>query len=107
MPFFGETTLASVLSDLRTDELPASGRSIADCIHRRQFHDVHSSHPSKIPAAIAECTYVEVVLWIGERLADALAHAHERGVVHRDIKPANILLSDEGQPMLLDFNLAE
>jgi serine/threonine protein kinase len=39
-------------------------------------------------------------------LADALAHAHERGIIHRDIKPANVLIADDGQPMLLDFNLA-
>jgi serine/threonine protein kinase/predicted Zn-dependent protease len=51
-------------------------------------------------------TYVEAVLWLGERLADGLAHAHERGILHRDLKPANILLTDDGQPMLLDFNLS-
>jgi eukaryotic-like serine/threonine-protein kinase len=51
-------------------------------------------------------SYVEAVLWIASRLADGLAHAHERGIMHRDLKPANILLTDEGQPMLLDFNLA-
>jgi tetratricopeptide (TPR) repeat protein len=33
-------------------------------------------------------------------------HAHEHGILHGDLKPANILLTDEGQPMLLDFNLA-
>ncbi len=37
---------------------------------------------------------------------EGLAFAHLRGVVHRDIKPANILISDEGTPLLLDFNLA-
>jgi serine/threonine protein kinase/Tfp pilus assembly protein PilF len=52
-------------------------------------------------------TYENAVLWIAARLADGLAHAHERGILHRDLKPANILLTDEGQPMLLDFNLAE
>ena len=35
-----------------------------------------------------------------------LAHAHDRGVLHRDIKPANVLFTDDGRPMLLDFNLA-
>ena len=52
-------------------------------------------------------TYVEAVLWIGARLAEGLAHAHERGVLHRDLQPANVLLTDEGQPRLLDFNLSE
>jgi len=52
-------------------------------------------------------TYVEAVLWMVAQLADGLAHAHEHGILHRDLKPANILLTDDGQPMLLDFNLSE
>lgn len=51
-------------------------------------------------------TYVQAVLWIGSRLASGLAHAHERKILHLDLKPANILLTDEGQPMLLDLNLS-
>ena len=40
------------------------------------------------------------------RVAGALAHAHERGVVHRDVKPANILMDREGRGFLTDFGVA-
>ena len=39
-------------------------------------------------------------------VADALAHAHARGVIHRDVKPANILVSTDGDVRLTDFGIA-
>jgi serine/threonine-protein kinase len=49
---------------------------------------------------------IDDVLRIGAAIADALHDAHERGFLHRDLKPANVVLTQSGQPKILDFGLA-
>lgn len=47
------------------------------------------------------------VLKYAVQLADALAHAHERGIVHRDLKSANVIVTREQRAKILDFGLAK
>jgi predicted Ser/Thr protein kinase len=41
------------------------------------------------------------------KVALALEHAHENGVIHRDLKPANIMLGENNEPFVMDFGLAK
>jgi serine/threonine protein kinase/Tfp pilus assembly protein PilF len=133
MPYLGSTTLADVLARVgREVTLPHSGKMLITTLNDRKASTARagssrrqsgqSAAPKTPVATTAEgesprdataalralegMSYVDAVLWMASRLADGLAHAHERGVLHRDLKPANVLLTEDGQPMLLDFNLS-
>lgn len=49
---------------------------------------------------------VETAVEYALQIADALAHAHEQGLVHRDLKSANVMITPAGHVKVLDFGLA-
>ncbi len=135
MPLLGTATLGGLLQSIKqAGQVPASGVALIDTIRNcssgtwpvtpkssegleensAEKSAVSSSEPASIDSQainrlrekFTSYSYAHGIVWMISQLADGLSHAHERNILHRDIKPANILLSDDGLPMLLDFNLA-
>ncbi|MCA9152795.1 MAG: serine/threonine protein kinase, partial [Planctomycetales bacterium] len=127
MPFFGCCTLADVLRKLfgttaGPSVVPRSGAALLSTVADRAAETLTDSQlgshlstanpsgqrlvPRSALERLQDCSYVEACLWLAAEIAAGLAHAHQLGIVHRDLKPANVLITDDGRPMLLDFNLS-
>ena len=127
MPYFGGGTLSRILEQLWTKTTrPSLGGQLVEALEEVGFPALGASGEepgggagseprtheppaeSQTPLALMRgLSYHKAVGWIVAQLAEGLHHAHQRGILHRDVKPSNILLSAEGQPLLLDFNVAQ
>lgn len=102
------TTLERIVHAL--GKLPPAARhgmAILEVIDNADHHQtLFDAAAVRDRETLAGLDYTEACLWLGVRLADALAFAHRHGILHLDVKPANILLNRYGRPMLSDFNVA-
>jgi serine/threonine protein kinase/Tfp pilus assembly protein PilF len=111
MPYHGSATfedlleLAYPLSKVKADR-PRRAEVIITAA-RRNLHPKDPNPTDVRPDPfLMRAGFVDGVVWLGARLAEALSAVHACGFVHHDLKPSNVLLGLDGQPRLLDFNLA-
>jgi serine/threonine protein kinase/Tfp pilus assembly protein PilF len=105
MPYVGSATLHDVLDKaFASSAAPAQAYVILEAVKDLPF-PLDPAHPAAPAPVLRSGTYIDGIRLIGAQLADALAFIHEGGICHRDLKPSNVLMSPQGVPMLLDFNL--
>ena len=98
---------ARVLASLRHPNLPRVSDHFEEDGNAYLVMDfVYGRRLDEVIAQEGNLTEDEILDW-ARQLTEALGHCHERGVIHRDVKPQNVIITWQGQAILVDFGLAK
>jgi len=75
---------------------------VMEFVEGKTLYDMMASPPQGEGKSFSEAEALDICI----QIADALAHAHKRGLIHRDVKPKNIILTPLGVAKLTDLGLA-
>jgi eukaryotic-like serine/threonine-protein kinase len=102
------TTVQAALNNVTCKDVSAqSDQTTSSLAQEADRIRVWNSAGSQLLQRLRNLDSKKFLLWIARHVAAGLAHAHERGIIHGDLKPANILLRNDGEPALIDFNLSK
>jgi len=101
--FLKEAKLAGRLQHPNVVTVYDVGREHGDFFIAMEYID---GHPLTRYLVSPDALPLNAKIGIVRQTAEALDHAHERGVVHRDIKPGNILIAKDGRVKVTDFGIA-
>lgn len=113
MQFVDGMSLSTKMSTFACHETPDStlfldGENLSDNEPTEASDDVQArtSTPDNSTGTRPTQAAIESVVLMIEKAARALHVAHKAGVIHRDIKPGNIMITEDHEPVILDFGLA-
>ena len=105
-PFLGRSTLLDLIDYSFATSIPTRAAVI---LHVAKLWNSPKDNLLKSPSSSTyyqRQSYVHGILELAVKMCDALAYAHNKGIIHGDLKPSNVLLTPNGEPILLDFNLS-
>jgi serine/threonine protein kinase len=121
----GQTVALKIIRvDLATDEVFGRFAREVELMKKLDHRNIARIYDSRIDKALAYYSmelitggtldeFVQkrsvkpaAIIYLLAKVAEALDHAHRQGVIHRDLKPRNIMMTEGGEPKLVDFGLA-